>query len=50
MPHNKKINGVVVATKPLNYGGKLIEDFSLTFKDGKVVEYDEKKEKEKITK
>ena len=48
MPHNKKINGVVVATKPLNYGGKLIEDFSLTFKDGKVVEYDAKKEKDAL--
>ena len=48
MPHNKKINGVVVATKPLNYGGKLIEDFSLTFKDGKVVEYDARKEKDAL--
>lgn len=48
MPHNKKINGVVVATKPLNYGGKLIEDFSLTFKDGKVVDFDAKKEKDAL--
>ena len=38
MPHAKKTNGKVVATKPLNYQGRLIEDFTLTFKDGKVVE------------
>ncbi|MGD9887518.1 MAG: aminopeptidase [Bacilli bacterium] len=45
MPHKLKINGKVVATKPLNYQGKLIEDFWLEFKDGKVVNYDAKKEK-----
>ncbi|MDD3999809.1 MAG: aminopeptidase [Bacilli bacterium] len=45
MPHKDGVNGKVVATKPLNYQGKLIEDFYLVFKDGKVVEYDAKKEK-----
>ena len=39
MPHKLGVNGRVVATKPLNYQGKLIEDFSLTFKDGKAVDY-----------
>ncbi len=39
MPHNKKINGRVQSTKPLEYGGELIEDFYMIFKDGKVVEY-----------
>ncbi len=48
MPHNKKINGRVVATMPLNYSGKLIEDFYLDFQDGKVVAYDAKKEKEAL--
>lgn len=33
-----KAEGVLVATKPLSYRGELIEDFSFTFKDGKVVE------------
>ncbi|WP_078427050.1 aminopeptidase [Alkalihalobacterium alkalinitrilicum] len=33
------VNGTVSSTKPLNYGGTLIQNFSLTFKDGKVVEY-----------
>ncbi|HNZ50006.1 MAG TPA: aminopeptidase [Bacilli bacterium] len=48
MPHKLKVNGKVVATKPLNYQGKLIEDFWLVFKDGKVVDYDAKKEKEAL--
>ena len=45
MPHSHKVNGKVVATMPLNYQGKLIEEFYLMFKDGKVVDYDAKKEK-----
>ena len=48
MPHKYRVNGKVVATKPLNYNGKLIEDFYLVFKDGKVVEYDAGKEKESL--
>lgn len=44
MPHKFGVNGKVVATKPLNYQGKLIEDFYLVFKDGKVVEYNAVKE------
>ncbi|WP_404456051.1 aminopeptidase [Virgibacillus necropolis] len=39
MPHKYGVNGTVSSTKPLNYGGSLIDNFSLTFKDGKVVEY-----------
>jgi aminopeptidase len=45
MPHKHGVNGKVVATKPLDYQGNLIEDFWLEFKDGKVVNYDAKKEK-----
>lgn len=48
MPHSHGVNGKVVATMPLNYQGKLIEDFYLVFKDGKVVDYDAKKEKESL--
>jgi len=48
MPHKDGVNGKVVATKPLNYQGKLIEDFYLVFKDGKVVEYDARTEKETL--
>nr|WP_026682618.1 aminopeptidase [Priestia megaterium] len=39
MPHKYGVNGTVASTKPLNYGGSLIDNFSLTFKDGKVVDY-----------
>jgi aminopeptidase len=37
MPHKDRVDGVVRATKPLSYGGTLIEDFSLTFAEGRVV-------------
>ena len=49
MPYKWGTNGRVVATKPLNYQGKLIEDFWLEFKDGKVIAYDAKKEKGALT-
>ncbi|WP_249869380.1 aminopeptidase [Oceanobacillus saliphilus] len=39
MPHKYGVNGTVASTKPLNYGGSLIDNFSLTFKDGKVVDF-----------
>ncbi len=48
MPYKTGTNGKVVATKPLNYQGNLIEDFWLEFKDGKVVDYDAKKEKDTL--
>lgn len=38
MPHKDGINGVVYSTKTLNNSGTIIEDFVLTFKDGKVVD------------
>lgn len=37
-PMRGKADGLVVATKPLSYQGKLIENFSVRFKDGKAVE------------
>lgn len=39
MPHKYGVNGTISSTKPLNYGGSLIDNFSLTFKDGKVVDF-----------
>ncbi|WP_085993965.1 aminopeptidase [Oceanobacillus senegalensis] len=39
MPHKYGVNGTVSSTKPLNYGGSVIDNFSLTFKDGKVVDF-----------
>jgi aminopeptidase len=37
MPHKDRVDGVVRSTKPLSYGGQLIENFSLEFKGGSVV-------------
>lgn len=42
MPHREKVNGTVVSSKPFIYGGSVINHFSLTFKEGKVVEYSAK--------
>jgi aminopeptidase len=39
MPLKDGVNGTVRSTKPLNYNGQVINGFSLTFKDGKVVDY-----------
>ena len=39
MPYKYGVNGVVYSTKPLSYNGSLITNFSLTFKNGKVVDY-----------
>jgi aminopeptidase len=38
MPHRGRVDGVVSSSRPLSVGGSLIEQFSLTFKDGEVVE------------
>lgn len=48
MPDKYEVNGKVVSTRPLEWQGKLIEDFYLVFKNGKVIEYDAKKEKETL--
>ncbi|WP_226581554.1 aminopeptidase [Halobacillus litoralis] len=39
MPHKTGVQGKVTSTKPLNYGGNLIENFTLTFENGQVVDY-----------
>lgn len=39
MPHSHGVNGRVYSSKPLNYQGKIINDFYLDFKDGAVVSY-----------
>ena len=45
-PHKDRVNGVVHGTKPYVYNGDLIDDFVLTFKDGKVVDFDAKQGKD----
>ncbi len=39
MPHKDGVNGTVRSTKPLNYGGNTIENFTLTFEGGKIVDF-----------
>jgi len=39
MPLKDGVDGVVASKKPLVYGGNVIDEFTLTFKDGKIVDY-----------
>ena len=39
LPKRTGVNGKVVSSKPLNYNGNLIEEFSLTFQEGRVVDF-----------
>lgn len=39
LPVKTGVNGVVSSTKPLNLHGNLVEDFTLTFRDGKIVAF-----------
>ena len=43
LPSRTGVNGKLVSTKPLAYNGNLIDDFTLVFKDGEVVEFTAKK-------
>ena len=43
LPYKYGVNGVVYNSKPLVFGGSIIDGFKLVFKDGKVVEYSAKK-------
>ena len=38
-PHNRKIDGKVVNALPLVNNGNVIDDFEITFKDGRVTDY-----------
>src|SRR5262245_35683770 len=38
IPHRDRVDGIVTTTKPLSYGGTLIENFHLRFSGGRVVE------------
>ncbi|MGF7058381.1 aminopeptidase [Brassicibacter mesophilus] len=50
MPLKNGVNGTVQSTKPLNYSGNLIDNFKLTFKDGKVVDFEAEKGYETLKK
>jgi len=50
LPHKFKVNGIVYSTKPLVYGGNVIDNFSLTFKDGRIIDYTAEKGYETLAK
>ncbi|KOF57869.1 peptidase M29 [Clostridium sp. DMHC 10] len=39
LPKKTGVDGKVVSSKPLNYNGNLIDNFSITFKAGRIVDY-----------
>jgi aminopeptidase len=43
LPDRHRAEGTVAATFPLSYGGSLIEDFNLTFENGRIVKVHAKK-------
>lgn len=46
LPKKDGVNGYVSSKKPLNYGGNVIDNFKLTLKDGKIVEFTAEKGEE----
>ncbi len=38
LPHKNGVNGYVSSTKPLSYGGNIIDKFKLTFENGRITE------------
>lgn len=45
-PHRSNVNGVVKGTRPYVYNGQLIDGFSVTFENGRVVKYSAEKNEE----
>ena len=39
LPKKTGVNGIVYSSKPLSYGGNLIDNYSITFKDGKAIDF-----------
>lgn len=42
VPHKYGVNGYVSSTKPLSYAGNIIDQFTITFKDGKIIKVEAK--------
>ena len=45
-PDFRRVDGYVTSTKPLSYAGNLIEDFTITFENGRIVDVKAKKGEE----
>ncbi|RME88798.1 MAG: aminopeptidase [Anaerolineae bacterium] len=50
LPHRERVDGTVRATLPLSYGGTLIEEFTLTFEQGRVVSFAARKGEDQLRK
>lgn len=50
MPLKTGVNGYVSSTKPLSYGGNLIDNFTLTFKNGRIIDFTAEKGYETLKK
>jgi aminopeptidase len=50
IPHKDKTEGIASSTKPLYYGGAIIEDFRLKFSEGRIIEVKAKKGEEFLLK
>jgi aminopeptidase len=50
MPHKDRVNGTVSASRPLVVTGNIVEDFTLTFEDGKITNFTAKKGEETLRK
>lgn len=50
VPHKDGVNGYVSSTKPLSYGGNIIDDFKLTFENGRITQVEAKEGEEVLKK
>lgn len=50
VPYKTGVNGYVTSTKPLSYGGNIINDFKVTFEEGRIVDVQAKEGEEVLKK
>ncbi|MCM3635804.1 aminopeptidase [Paenibacillus camelliae] len=50
VPYRDGTNGYVSSTKPLSYGGNVIDEFKITFENGRIVKYEAKQGEEFLAK
>jgi aminopeptidase len=50
MPHKEKVNGIVSSSRPLVVAGQIVEDFRLTFENGKITHFTARKGEESLRK
>ena len=50
LPHKDRVNGTVTASRPLVVAGNIVENFSLTFENGKITKFSAQKGEESLRK